>query len=64
MVGDDGRASEVAAYEGEPAVSLRTDWENFVLLGCGRASFDRSRVTVDGDEALGERILANAAITM
>ncbi|MET0740554.1 MAG: maleylpyruvate isomerase family mycothiol-dependent enzyme [Candidatus Nanopelagicales bacterium] len=63
VVGEGGRATESASYEGEPAVTLRTDWENFVLLGCGRASFDRSRVSVDGDPALGNRVLEHAAIT-
>jgi uncharacterized protein (TIGR03083 family) len=63
VVGGDGRASTAVAYEGEPDVTLSTDWENFVLLGCGRASFDRSRVRVDGDPALGERVLKHAVVT-
>ncbi len=48
-----------------PAVTLALDWETFVRLACGRVRPEAvaDRVKVEGDERLGEAILANIAVT-
>lgn len=46
-----------------PAVQLTTDWETFARLACGRIPAESANIKVEGDEALGRRILENFAVT-
>ncbi len=43
--------------------TLRMDAATFTRLCCGRTSADRSRVSIEGDRAVGERFLASMAVT-
>ncbi|MFB4319731.1 maleylpyruvate isomerase family mycothiol-dependent enzyme [Actinomadura sp. 21ATH] len=61
QVGDDGRARPVES--GAPDVTLRMDWETFMVLTAGRRTAADVTVDVDGDTALGGRVLANMTLT-
>lgn len=65
-VGDDGRARPVADVS-SPTVSLAMDREAWIVLAGGRRTPDQVEVTVeltvDGDRALADAILANLAVT-
>jgi len=63
VVGPDGRGGAQPAEDGVADAQIRTDWETFVRLGCGRAPLDVLAIRVDGDPALARRLLAVAAIT-
>jgi len=63
VVGQDGRGRPADPGDGEPAVTLATDREGFVLLAGGRRGADRVDVRLSGDTALGERVLASMAVT-
>ena len=58
-----GRAKEVDAVPETPSVQLTMDVETFACLGCGRLGPEEAlragKVRVDGDQALGEAIVAN-----
>jgi uncharacterized protein (TIGR03083 family) len=56
----DGRAREVdAAAVDEPSVRLRLPVAQFAALVGGRSDADPGAVTVEGDEELGRRVVAN-----
>ncbi|MEW2356726.1 maleylpyruvate isomerase family mycothiol-dependent enzyme [Spirillospora sp. NPDC029432] len=61
QVGEDGRARPVEA--GTPDVTLRMDWEAFMVLVAGRRTPADVAVDVTGDTALGGRVLANMTLT-
>ncbi|MBC2931864.1 maleylpyruvate isomerase family mycothiol-dependent enzyme [Nocardioides sp. zg-1228] len=63
VVGQDGRGRPAGPGDGEPALTLATDREGFVLLAGGRRAADRVDVRLSGDAALGERVLASMAVT-
>ncbi|WP_210439176.1 maleylpyruvate isomerase family mycothiol-dependent enzyme [Nocardioides xinjiangensis] len=63
VVGDDGRGRPGTAEDGEPAVALAMDRETFVVLAGGRRPVEPGVVAVDGDAALGERVLASMGVT-
>ncbi|AXI78569.1 maleylpyruvate isomerase family mycothiol-dependent enzyme [Peterkaempfera bronchialis] len=46
-----------------PAVQLATDWETYARLACGRIRPESAEVKIEGDEALGRRILENFSVT-
>ena len=46
-----------------PIVTLTIEAANFTRLCCGRSSADPSKVTIDGDQAVGAAFVANLAIT-
>jgi uncharacterized protein (TIGR03083 family) len=56
-----GRAKAVDRIPEDPAVALRMDLETFNCLGCGRwtakQALEQDRVQIDGDTALGRRIV-------
>ena len=56
----DGRAKPVP-LEGEPTVRIAMDTETFVCLVGGRRAAADVKVSFDGDEELGQRIVANMA---
>jgi uncharacterized protein (TIGR03083 family) len=63
----DGRAALVPTLDRPADVTITTDVHTFTRLAGGRARWseiDQSRVTIDGDEALGTRILDNLAFTI
>ena len=47
----------------EPTVTLHMDRESFIRLAGGRCDAEPGHVTVDGDQALGARVLASLATT-
>jgi len=47
----------------DPTAHLRMDWETYSRLAAGRIAADKAEVTVDGDMALADRILARFAVT-
>jgi uncharacterized protein (TIGR03083 family) len=49
--------------EGPPQLMLRTDWETFVRLACGRVHPDLAKVAADGDPDQVRSLLAALAIT-
>jgi uncharacterized protein (TIGR03083 family) len=61
----DGQATIDGSVSLGPAVTLTTDWETFLRLGCGRVrpAAVADRVKVEGDEKLADAILAAIAIT-
>ena len=69
-VGDDGRAGFVSTPPGDPGsangatVRITLDWITYFMLGCGRCepTAVSDVVAVDGDRALGERVLAALSI--
>jgi uncharacterized protein (TIGR03083 family) len=61
-VGEDGRGRRVAPPVA-PTVTLRMDRESFILLAGGRRAPEPGRVTVEGDQELGARVLAKIATT-
>lgn len=56
----DGRAKPVAAPTGAPVATVRMDSDTFATLALGRRTADRcaGRITIEGDTALGGRIVA------
>ena len=48
---------------GEPTVTLRMDRETFIRLAGGRCDAEPGTITVDGDQDLGERVVAALATT-
>jgi uncharacterized protein (TIGR03083 family) len=61
-IDDNGRGQRVAVPD-EPTVTLHMDRESFIRLAGGRCAAEPGRVTVDGDQELGERVLASLATT-
>ena len=61
-VGEDGRG-RVVDPPASPTVTLSTDRESFILLAGGRRAAAVEQVTVQGDTALGRRIVENLAVT-
>jgi uncharacterized protein (TIGR03083 family) len=57
-----GRGQRVAP-PAEPTVTLRMDRESFIRLAGGRCAAEPGKVTVDGDQALGQRVLDALATT-
>jgi uncharacterized protein (TIGR03083 family) len=47
----------------DPTVTLRMDRESFIRLAGGRCAAEPGRVSVDGDQELGARLLAGLAVT-
>lgn len=62
-VGADGRAAVMRTEPVAPTVTLTMDLESFTLLGGGRRPPSAVPVRIDGDRALGERILSALAVT-
>lgn len=67
-VGVDGRAAVLDAIPHDPTVRIRTDRRTFARLAGGRrAGIDalgRDEVTIAGDRALGEAVVANLGYTI
>ncbi|HET8560530.1 MAG TPA: maleylpyruvate isomerase family mycothiol-dependent enzyme [Marmoricola sp.] len=59
-IGDDGRARPGTA---EPDVRISLSGEAFVLLAGGRRPAEEVPATLEGDERLGRRVLAEMAVT-
>ena len=62
QIDENGRGQRVAP-PAEPTTTLHMDRESFTRLAGGRCDAEPGRVTVDGDERLGEQVLASLAIT-
>jgi uncharacterized protein (TIGR03083 family) len=62
-VGDDGRGHRLDTPPADPTVTLRMGRETFIRLAGGRGAVDTTEVTIEGDTALGEKVLANLAVT-
>lgn len=62
-VGEDGRGRRLDAVPAEPTVRIGTDRESFLVLAGGRRDVEPTLVTVEGDAALGEQLLASMATT-
>ncbi len=67
-VGVDGRAAVLDSIPHEPTVRIRTDRRTFARLAGGRRSgldaLGRGEVTIEGDRALGEAVVANLGYTI
>ena len=62
VVGDDGRA--VASHDAGPATTtVVLSPEDLVVLGAGRRGPERTTARIEGDTALGERLLTSMAVT-
>jgi hypothetical protein len=61
-IDDNGRGRRVPV-PAEPTVTLHMDRESFIRLAGGRCQAEPGRVSVTGDEALGEQVLASLATT-
>jgi uncharacterized protein (TIGR03083 family) len=61
-IDENGRGHR-AAPPAEPRVTLHMDRESFIRLAGGRCGAEPGRVTVDGDQELGARVLASLATT-
>jgi uncharacterized protein (TIGR03083 family) len=62
-VGEDGRGHRLDDAPAEPSVTLRMSRETFVRLAGGRGTPHPDLVVVEGDQALGGRIVAGLAVT-
>jgi uncharacterized protein (TIGR03083 family) len=63
VVGDDGRGRALADPPAEPTVTVRLDFEDWIVLAGGRRAADRVRAAVAGDEVLGRAVLGHLAVT-
>jgi uncharacterized protein (TIGR03083 family) len=61
-IDENGRGRRVTA-PASPTVTLHMDRESFIRLAGGRCAAEPGHVTVDGDQDLGERVLASLATT-
>ena len=62
-VADNGRGQRLAEPPEEPTVTLRMDRESFIRLAGGRCAAEPGRVSVAGDQELGELVLSRLATT-
>jgi len=62
-VGEDGRGHRLDTPPAAPTVSLRMDRETFIRLAGGRGVVDPADVTIEGDVALGDKVVARLAVT-
>ncbi|QYJ02952.1 maleylpyruvate isomerase family mycothiol-dependent enzyme [Nocardioides panacisoli] len=62
-VDDDGRAQRLSAPPEEPTVGLAMDRGTFIVLAGGRRTVSPDAVTVTGDAALAQQVLANLGTT-
>lgn len=60
----DGRAAVVESLDRDPDVMLRMGSPTFAALACGRVDPAGAQVTVEGDQALGQRIVEQLAFTI
>jgi uncharacterized protein (TIGR03083 family) len=63
VVGDDARASARPGVAADATTTVRTDYQTFTRLACGRIDPTTAPVRLDGDEALGRQVLGVLAIT-
>jgi uncharacterized protein (TIGR03083 family) len=61
-IDDNGRGQRVPV-PAEPTATLHMDRESFIRLAGGRCQAEPGRVSVAGDQALGEQVLASLATT-
>jgi uncharacterized protein (TIGR03083 family) len=61
-IDENGRGQRVLR-PAEPTVTLRMDRESFIRLAGGRCQAEPGKVTMAGDQALGEQVLASLATT-
>ena len=62
-INDAGRGERLPAPPGEPTVTLRMDRESFIRLAGGRCDAEPGAISVEGDQDLGERVVAALATT-
>jgi uncharacterized protein (TIGR03083 family) len=62
-VDESGRAVPLTSDPQKPTASLRMDVETFILVGGGRRPVAELAVEVEGDEALGRKVLEAMAVT-
>jgi uncharacterized protein (TIGR03083 family) len=62
-VNDIGRGEPLAELPDAPDVTLRMDRASFIVLAGGRRPAEPGAVTIEGDEALGRRIVDSMATT-
>ncbi|ANH37456.1 hypothetical protein I601_1014 [Nocardioides dokdonensis FR1436] len=62
-VGDDGRGHALPGPPASPTVTLHLDRDSFVRLAGGRCDAEPGAVRVEGDQELGQRVLAAMATT-
>jgi uncharacterized protein (TIGR03083 family) len=62
-VNDIGRGEPLAELPDDPDVKLGMDRASFIVLAGGRRPAEPGAVTIEGDEALGRRIVASMATT-
>lgn len=62
-VGDDGRAAARPGIAETATTVIRTDWETFTRLACGRIEPATAAFAIEGDLTLGRDVLAKLAIT-
>ncbi|MGZ4495353.1 MAG: maleylpyruvate isomerase family mycothiol-dependent enzyme [Nocardioides sp.] len=63
VVDSDGRASRLQGDPDEPTVTVRLDTESYVVLAGGRRPPSDVPVEIEGDQALGARVLSSLAVT-
>ena len=62
-VNDIGRGEPLAELPDDPDVTLRMDRASFIVLAGGRRPAEPGAVTIEGDAALGRRVVASMATT-
>lgn len=62
-VNDAGRGQQLPDLPADPDVTLRMDRESFIVLAGGRRAAAPDAVRIEGDEALGRRIVDSMATT-
>lgn len=62
-VNDIGRGEALAAIPADADVTLTMDRESYIVLAGGRRAAEPGRIRIDGDRALGDRIVTSMATT-
>lgn len=62
-VGEDGRGHRLDALPEQPAVALAMGRETFIRLAGGRGAVPSTEVGIEGDADLGQRVVAELAVT-
>jgi hypothetical protein len=62
-IDENGRGQRLAQPPAQPTVTLHMDRESFIRLAGGRCPAEPGKVTVDGDQELGARVLDSLATT-
>jgi uncharacterized protein (TIGR03083 family) len=62
-IDDNGRGQRLVEPPSEPTTTLRMDRESFIRLSGGRCAAEPGKVSIDGDQELGQQVVDHLATT-